>query len=76
MTTASTHGESAPPPQRVAVIGAGIAGCAAAYFLRQALGDRLDITVFEQAAQVGGRIQRIPFAGTAVETGATLIHSS
>ena len=61
---------------RIAIIGAGMAGCSAAYFLREIFGDELAIVVFEKAQQVGGRVQRRAFAGTAIETGATLIHSS
>src|SRR4029453_3159640 len=61
---------------RIAIIGAGMAGCSAAYFLREIFGDELAIVVFEKAQQVGGRVQRRTFAGTAIETGATLIHSS
>jgi protoporphyrinogen oxidase len=53
-----------------------MAGCSAAYFLREIFGDELAIVVFEKAQQVGGRVQRRAFAGTAIETGATLIHSS
>ena len=61
---------------RVAIVGAGIAGSAAAYFARVAFGSDLSVVVFEQSAQIGGRIQHRPFAGTIVETGATLMHSS
>jgi len=48
--------------QRVAVVGGGISGLAAAL----ALGDRLpdtDITVFDAADRIGGRIDTSPFAG-------------
>jgi len=62
--------------QCVAIIGAGIAGSAAAYFAHAAFGSDLSVVVFEQSAQIGGRIQHRPFAGTIVETGATLMHSS
>ncbi len=44
---------------RVAVIGAGIAGLAAA----RALADRCDVTVFEAAAQAGGHVRTIDVAG-------------
>jgi Protoporphyrinogen oxidase len=42
---------------RSAIIGAGMAGCSAAYFLREIFGDELAIVVFEKE-QVGGRVQR------------------
>ena len=61
---------------RVAIVGAGIAGSAAAYFASVAFGPDLSVVVFEQSAQIGRRIQHRPFAGTIVETGATLMHSS
>jgi predicted NAD/FAD-dependent oxidoreductase len=60
----------------VAIIGAGIAGSAAAYFAHAAFFSDLSVVVFEQSAQIGGRIQHRPFADTIVETGATLMHSS
>ncbi len=68
------HNSSAT--HRVAIIGAGIAGSAAAYFAHAAFGSDLSIVVFEQSAQIGGRIQHRPFAGALIETGATLMHSS
>jgi Protoporphyrinogen oxidase len=43
---------------RSAIIGAGMAGCSAAYFLREIFGDELAIVVFEKTQQVGGRVQR------------------
>ena len=61
---------------RVAIVGAGIAGSAAAYFAHVTFGSNLSVVVFEQRSQIGGRIQHRPFAGTFVETGATLMHSS
>ena len=62
--------------QRIAVIGAGIAGTMAATFLRDAFADKVDLVVFEQAKHVGGRVAQMMFAGEQIETGATLIHSS
>jgi prenylcysteine oxidase/farnesylcysteine lyase len=61
---------------RVAIIGTGIAGSSAAYFARREFGSGLSVVAFEQSAQIGGRIQHRSFAGSIVETGATLIHSS
>lgn len=44
--------------KRVAIIGAGIAGASATYLLRERYKSRLaiDITVYEAASQVGGRV--------------------
>lgn len=64
------------PALQIAIIGTGIAGASAAYFLREQLGAAATIVAFEQAPQVGGRMQRRDFAGASIETGATLLHSS
>jgi prenylcysteine oxidase/farnesylcysteine lyase len=61
---------------RIAVIGAGVAGCAAAYFLRQEFPSGLEITVFERETSMGGRILTRMFAGSKVEFGAAFIHST
>jgi oxygen-dependent protoporphyrinogen oxidase len=61
---------------RVAIVGAGIAGSAASYFACAAVGSDLSVVVFEQGDQIGGRIQHRPVADAIVETGATLMHSS
>ena len=41
------------PKARVAIIGAGVGGCSAAYFLRQLAGDSLDIHVYSNG-KIGG----------------------
>jgi prenylcysteine oxidase/farnesylcysteine lyase len=61
---------------KVAVIGAGAAGSVAAYHLWQRVGERLDLTIFERKEHVGGRAWDINFAGTRIEVGGTLLHSS
>ena len=57
--------EQAPRP-RVAVVGGGIAGLAAAYFLR----DVAAVTVFEGATRLGGKLAVSGIAGVAVDEGA------
>jgi protoporphyrinogen/coproporphyrinogen III oxidase len=57
--------EQVPRP-RVAVVGGGIAGLAAAYFLR----DVAAVTVFEGAARLGGKLAVSGVAGVAVDEGA------
>jgi oxygen-dependent protoporphyrinogen oxidase len=52
-------------PERVAVVGGGITGLAAAYYLRQA---GVDVTVVE-AGELGGKIQTRELAGVPVEAG-------
>jgi len=54
-------------PVNVAVVGGGIAGLAAAYFLR---GRGAELTVLEGSPQVGGKLAIIEVAGTAVDAGA------
>lgn len=39
----------------VAIIGAGIGGSSASFFLRELVGEELEIEVFEQADKPGGR---------------------
>jgi protoporphyrinogen/coproporphyrinogen III oxidase len=58
---------SAAPCRRVAIVGGGIAGLAAAYFLR----DRgLTVTVLEGSARIGGKLAVSDVAGIAVDAGA------
>ena len=65
------------PAARVAVIGAGVGGCSAAYFLRQQGGENLDIHVFQKPDNaVGGRTAVMEFCGHSHETGASIIHTS
>jgi prenylcysteine oxidase/farnesylcysteine lyase len=61
---------------RVGIVGAGIAGSSAAYFVRQELGAQAEILVFERAAHVGGRVQERQIAGTMMELGGSIFHSS
>ena len=53
-------------PWRVAVVGGGIAGLAAAYFLR----DAAAVTVFEGSARLGGKLAACEVAGIAADEGA------
>ncbi|HEY2441578.1 MAG TPA: protoporphyrinogen oxidase [Streptosporangiaceae bacterium] len=52
---------------RVAVVGGGIAGLAAAFFLRDA---GVSVTVFEGSARLGGKLAVSPLAGIAADEGA------
>jgi monoamine oxidase len=52
-------------PKKVAIIGGGLAGCCAAYFLHPFF----DVTIFEQTDRLGGRVRTT----TEVEFGAELI---
>ncbi|MDJ0866106.1 MAG: FAD-dependent oxidoreductase [Myxococcota bacterium] len=60
----------------VAVVGAGIAGSSAAWFLRRGLGAGAAITVYERDPRVGGRLATLDVGGTPVEAGGTIIHET
>ncbi|MQA01515.1 MAG: protoporphyrinogen oxidase [Streptosporangiales bacterium] len=55
---------------RVAVVGAGVAGLTAAWELTNRVGDRVDVTVFEGAPQLGGKLRVSEVAGIPVDEGA------
>ncbi len=55
---------------RVAVVGGGIAGLAAALRLRERLGADAALTVIDQATRLGGKLHTGELAGVRVETGA------
>jgi oxygen-dependent protoporphyrinogen oxidase len=56
--------------KRIAVIGGGIAGLAAAVRLRDRLGPDADIVVYEQGAALGGKLRTGELGGLTVERGA------
>ncbi|KAL6472684.1 hypothetical protein MHYP_G00188720 [Metynnis hypsauchen] len=60
-------------PEKIAIIGGGIGGTAAAYFLRQEFGPSVKIDVLE-AGPVGGRLATKDIRGHGYETGGSLIH--
>ncbi|MEY2459591.1 MAG: protoporphyrinogen/coproporphyrinogen oxidase, partial [Acidimicrobiaceae bacterium] len=55
--------------QRVAVVGGGITGLAAAYELRAQAPDA-EIVVLEETARLGGKVATTTFAGRAIDEGA------
>lgn len=57
----------------LAIVGAGIGGTAAAYYLRQEFGPAVKIDVFE-AGTVGGRLATENIQGQDYETGGSIIH--
>ncbi|MER7440821.1 protoporphyrinogen oxidase [Micromonospora avicenniae] len=57
-------------PARVAVIGGGIAGLAAAVRLRDSAPEGTEITVYEQSGTLGGKLRTGELAGQPVEFGA------
>jgi len=61
------------PSMRVVVIGAGLAGLAAADALRR---EGADVVVLEARDRVGGRVWSVPFAGGVAERGAEFVFPS
>ena len=59
---------------RIAIIGSGIGGTATAHFVRELLGENAQISVFEKANRIGGRLATIDFAGDTFESGGSIIH--
>ncbi|KAK8935971.1 putative polyamine oxidase 5 [Platanthera zijinensis] len=59
---------------RVVIVGAGMAGLAAARRLHASARDFFDLIVVEAGDRVGGRLLTSEFAGAQVEMGATWIH--
>ena len=58
------------PPRRVAVVGAGVAGLAAAHRLRVLLGPAAELTVLEAGDRVGGVLLTTELAGQPFDVGA------
>jgi oxygen-dependent protoporphyrinogen oxidase len=55
---------------RIAVVGGGLSGLVAAYRLRRELGTSVEITVFESASALGGKLRTIDLAGRRYDVGA------
>jgi prenylcysteine oxidase/farnesylcysteine lyase len=60
----------------IGIVGGGIAGCSVAWFLRRALGADVQLTVYERASVLGGRLATQDVAGTPIEAGGTIIHET
>uniref|UniRef100_UPI003704D4C5 Ancestral Prenylcysteine Oxidase 1 (PCYOX1) n=1 Tax=Mammalia TaxID=40674 RepID=UPI003704D4C5 len=67
------HHHHRAPPDKIAVIGAGIGGTSAAYYLRQKFGKDVQIDVFERG-EVGGRLATLNVEGQEYEAGGSVIH--
>ncbi|XP_028318711.1 prenylcysteine oxidase 1 [Gouania willdenowi] len=61
------------PPKKIAVVGAGIGGTAAAYYLRQEFGPLVKIDVFEPGS-IGGRLATVKIGDHEYESGGAVIH--
>lgn len=62
--------EAGDTAKHVVVVGGGIAGLAAAWFLRRDGGDRVRVTVLESSDRIGGKLRVGELAGAAVDEGA------
>ncbi|KAG5178450.1 Prenylcysteine lyase-domain-containing protein [Tribonema minus] len=60
---------------RIAVIGSGIGGSSAAFFLRQELGVQAVIDVYEAEPQAGGRLLEFTYLNSTYEAGGSIIYS-
>ena len=63
--------DSGPRPRRVVIIGGGITGLAAAFYLQRELAQRsgVEVVVLEADARPGGKLRTLHHAGFVVETG-------
>ncbi|XP_061658536.1 prenylcysteine oxidase-like isoform X2 [Syngnathoides biaculeatus] len=71
--TASAHVDGTPP-SRIAVVGAGIGGSAAAHFLRRHFGADVQLDVYEKG-EVGGRLSTVTVNRERYESGGAVLHS-
>ena len=55
--------------KRVAIIGGGITGLAAAFYLNKDEKEAYEFTLFEQSNRLGGKIQTVKKAGFVIERG-------
>lgn len=60
---------------RLAIIGAGVGGCSAAYFANRLM-PSCEITVYERSDRIGGRVYSIDLDGQRVEIGAAFFKGS
>lgn len=70
---AGDTGHATAKRPHVVIVGAGISGLAAAWFLRRAAGERIRLTVLEGSSQIGGKLRVSDVAGIPVDEGADAI---
>ncbi|XP_030067666.1 prenylcysteine oxidase 1-like isoform X1 [Microcaecilia unicolor] len=73
MCVTGAQGDAAPP-ERIAVVGAGIGGSAVAHFLQQQFGTQVQIDVYEPGS-IGGRLATLTVNNQHYESGSASIHS-
>ncbi|GMH43283.1 hypothetical protein BSKO_11205 [Bryopsis sp. KO-2023] len=62
------------PVARVGIVGAGAGGSCAAFFLKESLGRRVQIDIFE-AGEIGGRAESFEYEGKVYELGAAIVYN-
>eukprot|EP00899_Mesostigma_viride_P003807 jgi/Mesvir1/13427/Mv16504-RA.5 len=63
------------PKKSIAIVGSGISGSSAAFFIKELFDDDAEIHIFEKNDYAGGRMKSTQFGpDTAVELGASVIH--
>ncbi|XP_062065590.1 prenylcysteine oxidase 1 [Lepus europaeus] len=67
------NAELRAPPDKIAIVGGGIGGTSAAYYLRQKFGKDVKIDVFERG-EVGGRLATLNVQDQEYEAGGSVIH--
>ena len=60
----------------IGILGAGISGCACAYFLNQLFKESAEIVVFEKSDRAGGRLLTYEHNGRNYEIGGSILHTS
>ncbi|WP_200174327.1 FAD-dependent oxidoreductase, partial [Tomitella cavernea] len=68
--TAAASADGGGAPLRVAVVGGGVSGLAAAHRVRSLLGGACRIALFEASGRLGGKLRTVPLAGVPMEVGA------
>ncbi|XP_040849185.1 prenylcysteine oxidase 1 isoform X1 [Ochotona curzoniae] len=67
------NAELRAPPDKIAIIGGGIGGTSAAYYLRQKFGKDVKLDLFERG-EVGGRLATMSVENQEYEAGGSVIH--
>lgn len=70
----ATFGRTHATNKHVCIVGSGMGGASASYFLKEYAGFPLDVSIFEERDRVGGRMAVVDLEGDTFEAGASIIH--
>jgi prenylcysteine oxidase/farnesylcysteine lyase len=70
----ATIGRTHATNKHVCIVGSGMGGASASYFLKEYAGFPLDVSIFEERDRVGGRMAVVDLQGDTFEAGASIIH--